>query len=172
MKNLNKKNLLQLMGKEKENHESVSDIITIDGIIANNLWVEKYRPRSYRELLSDESVNRTFLNWMKLWDKIVFNRDSEPRKNTKRFNNGIKKYFDNTVPMELDNKGYPVHKVVLLSGPPGLGKTTLAHIVAKHVGYNVVEINASDERSPDAFRYIIINETHHWCILIIINYNI
>lgn len=35
-----------------------------------------------------------------------------------------------------------VLKVVLLCGPPGLGKTTLAHIVAKHAGYNVVEMNA------------------------------
>ncbi len=33
-------------------------------------------------------------------------------------------------------------QVALLSGPPGLGKTTLAHIIAKHAGYNVVEINA------------------------------
>lgn len=32
--------------------------------------------------------------------------------------------------------------MALLSGPPGLGKTTLAHIIAKHAGYNVVEINA------------------------------
>ena len=31
-------------------------------------------------------------------------------------------------------------------GPPGLGKTTLAHVVANHAGYNVVEINASDDR--------------------------
>ena len=37
-------------------------------------------------------------------------------------------------------------------GPPGLGKTTLAHIVAHHAGYNVVEINASDDRSLQAFK--------------------
>ena len=40
-------------------------------------------------------------------------------------------------------------QVLLLSGPPGLGKTTLAHIVAQHAGYNVFEINASDARSAD-----------------------
>ena len=29
-----------------------------------------------------------------------------------------------------------------MCGPPGLGKTTLAHVVASHAGYNVVEMNA------------------------------
>jgi chromosome transmission fidelity protein 18 len=33
-----------------------------------------------------------------------------------------------------------------------LRKTTLAHIVSKHCGYGVIEINASDDRSAEAFR--------------------
>lgn len=33
-------------------------------------------------------------------------------------------------------------QLALLCGAPGLGKTTLAHIIAKHAGYNVVEMNA------------------------------
>lgn len=31
--------------------------------------------------------------------------------------------------------------------PSGTGKTTLAHVVASHCGFRVVEINASDERT-------------------------
>ena len=33
-------------------------------------------------------------------------------------------------------------QLALLCGAPGLGKTTLAHIIAKHAGYYVVEMNA------------------------------
>ena len=35
----------------------------------------------------------------------------------------------------------------MISGPPGIGKTTTARIVARHLGYNVLEWNASDVRS-------------------------
>ena len=46
----------------------------------------------------------------------------------------------------------------LLYGPPGLGKTTLAHVVANHAGYNVVEINASDDREYSANKIIYLCE--------------
>jgi len=44
----------------------------------------------------------------------------------------------------------------MLHGPPGLGKTTLAHVAATLAGYGVLEINASDERSGTAARDRII----------------
>lgn len=40
------------------------------------------------DLLSDESTNRILLNWLKLWDKIVFNKEViRKRKNTFDVNN-------------------------------------------------------------------------------------
>jgi replication factor C subunit 1 len=38
-------------------------------------------------------------------------------------------------------------RAVLLAGPPGIGKTTSAHLVAKAEGYTPIELNASDARS-------------------------
>ena len=38
-------------------------------------------------------------------------------------------------------------KPILLLGPPGIGKTTLANIAAKQFGYDLISINASDVRN-------------------------
>ena len=43
--------------------------------------------------------------------------------------------------------GMGIYRAVLISGPPGIGKTTSAHLMAKHAGYNPIELNASDARS-------------------------
>lgn len=40
--------------------------------------------------------------------------------------------------------------MILLTGAPGTGKTTLAHVAARHAGYTPREINASDDRSAAA----------------------
>ena len=53
---------------------------------------------------------------------------------------------------QLDDTGRPQQRIILLHGPPSLGKTKLAHIVATHAGYNVVEMNASDDLSVDAIK--------------------
>lgn len=38
-------------------------------------------------------------------------------------------------------------RAIIISGPPGIGKTTAAHLAAKLEGYDVLESNASDVRS-------------------------
>ncbi|RSL98448.1 hypothetical protein CEP52_010320 [Fusarium oligoseptatum] len=38
-------------------------------------------------------------------------------------------------------------RAIIISGPPGIGKTTAAHLAAKLEGYDVLESNASDTRS-------------------------
>lgn len=40
----------------------------------------------------------------------------------------------------------------LVTGPPGIGKTTATHLAVKHAGFELVELNASNERSGLAIR--------------------
>lgn len=100
---------------------------------AHRLWTEKYRARSFKDLIGDDRTHRTVLRWLKAWDSIVFPGLAKPKVKKNNFSN------------EPEERAH--RKILLLTGPPGLGKTTLAHICAKQVGYEVLEINASDERS-------------------------
>ena len=44
---------------------------------------------------------------------------------------------------------------ILIVGPPGIGKTTTVHVVARELGYKVSEHNASDTRSVSLLRGMI-----------------
>jgi len=135
--------------------EAVTDVTDLTNDM-KSLWVEKYAPRRYTELLSEETINRNLLHWLKLWDFVVFGKDVPKPLNKQNAKNKEKekkwKKFQAQVEENLDTHHRPAQLVALLCGPPGLGKTTLAHIVAKHAGYNVVEMNASDDRAADVFK--------------------
>lgn len=53
-------------------------------------------------------------------------------------------------------EGHPVHKAVVLMGPPGVGKTSAALALAKDLNWGVVEMNASDQRNAEAIKRVAI----------------
>lgn len=103
------------------------------------LWTEKYRARKFTDLVGDERTHRSVLRWLKAWDPIVFPGAAKPKQKPRQ----------SDTPLQEERV---LKKVLLLTGPPGLGKTTLAHVCAKQAGYEVQEINASDERSRDVVK--------------------
>ena len=42
----------------------------------SRMWVDKYRPRAFTDLLGDDRLHRDVLRWVKAWDPCVFGRDA------------------------------------------------------------------------------------------------
>ncbi|KAL9189837.1 hypothetical protein ACHAXT_009512 [Thalassiosira profunda] len=96
---------------------------------ANALWADKYAPAATGEILGNaDSVNK-LKRWLNNWEN-VFNNPKRPVKS-------------------LSGPNGP-WKAALLSGPPGIGKTTTATLVGQESGRDVLELNASDARSKKA----------------------
>ncbi|KAF2078551.1 hypothetical protein CYY_000175 [Polysphondylium violaceum] len=160
LKENNKNELVQRNGNEGQSK------------VDNRLWVDKYSPISYHDLISDDKMNRDIYNWLKLWDHVVFDKplpktatklpqQQDTRAITSKYNNSNimnnNHYQYTNLLTALQDDGTPQIKVLLLTGGPGLGKTTLAHILAKQAGYLPVEINASEKRSGESFERMFLD---------------
>lgn len=90
----------------------------------SRLWTVRYAPTTLNQICGNKSQVEKLQNWLRMFPK-----------NQKT---GFKM---------AGKDGSGTHRAVMIHGPPGIGKTTAAHLVAKMEGYDIVESNASDTRS-------------------------
>ena len=85
----------------------------------NALWADKYAPSSTGHILGNGQNVRKLTDFLNTWER-KFSSSGKP--------------------------GRADHRAALLSGPPGIGKTTTATLVSELCGRHVLELNASDAR--------------------------
>lgn len=50
--------------------------------VHDKLWVDRYRPQQYTDLLGDDRVHREVMAWVKEWDYCVFGKSKGKQKLT------------------------------------------------------------------------------------------
>ncbi|CAF0787651.1 unnamed protein product [Adineta ricciae] len=100
------------------------------------LWVDKYKPRTIKQLIGqqgDKSPVQKLIIWLRDWYQHHSQSDEKVKaKPSVGF---------------IRNENPAMFKAALLSGPPGIGKTSAAQLVCEHLNYQYIEKNASDQRS-------------------------
>ena len=97
------------------------------------MWTEKYRPKNIYELIGNQAVVDQLYEWLKDWDETILK--------------GKKKQVSFRRGQSWQDVANINARAALLSGPPGIGKTSAARIVCAQLGYEVIEQNASDTRN-------------------------
>ncbi|KAH8999457.1 replication factor RFC1 C terminal domain-containing protein [Lactarius akahatsu] len=88
------------------------------------LWTDRYAPRTMKEICGNKGQVEKLQQWLNDWSNSLNANFKKPGKN------GMNNY-----------------RGVMITGPPGIGKTTSAHMCAKLAGFTPIELNASDARS-------------------------
>jgi len=96
---------------------------------ANVQWDEKYRPARASEICGNQQAVGELVSWLKQ------SKDTSSR-------------FDDS----SDEEGNGFCSTFVITGPIGAGKSSLVHACAQDQGYNVLEVNASQQRSGRAIK--------------------
>jgi len=117
-------------------------------------WVERFKPRTVEEIVGNEEAVREFISWLKSWDEGRF----KCLKCGARFHSrsDVFKHIKSEHPRIRRPDLYVADETAaFLYGPPGTGKTVCVEVVARELGYDLIEVNASDYRTAARLKEVV-----------------
>uniref|UniRef100_A0A8C8BMZ4 ATPase family AAA domain containing 5 n=1 Tax=Otus sunia TaxID=257818 RepID=A0A8C8BMZ4_9STRI len=143
------KNKTQKQDVMPEDTEYLSDLNVLLDQLFYMLWTEKYQPQDSSELVGNKKEIERLHSWLKEWKKRA---DWEEKRNQKGEKED-KEHQDSLDSLDFkDSKSdfeeeTSLCNTVLITGPPGVGKTAAVYACAQELGFKIFEVNASCQRS-------------------------
>ncbi|XP_068511085.1 ATPase family AAA domain-containing protein 5 isoform X2 [Anas acuta] len=133
-----------------EDDEYLSEPNTLSGVEKEDvLWTEKYQPQDSSELVGNRKEIERLHSWLKEWKKRA---DLEEKRNQKGEKED-KEHQDSLDSLDFKSNESDIEEeislcnTVLITGPPGVGKTAAVYACAQELGFKIFEVNASCQRS-------------------------
>lgn len=120
--------------------KSVKKGSAFGGINMNMLLTEKYKPVRLSDLVGNKGSIDSLTQWLKDWDDVHV-------KGNKKEVKVMRGNWQNAPRVNA--------KAAMISGPPGIGKTSTARIVCSELGFETLEMNASDSRNKKTIESLI-----------------
>jgi len=120
----------------------------------NNIpWVEKYRPKTTKDLVGFEKISNKLKAFLDDFF-IIQTKYRNLRKEIKitKISGNLEKLKKEKLKLKSFQLKMIRKKAILLIGPAGVGKTTIAYALANDYNMSVIELNASDVRTEDAIQ--------------------
>ena len=120
--------------KNTNNELKINESSNINKLPISELWTDKYIPKTITDIIGNQQQLRNLEIWLDNWDNCILKgHKGEENKTGKKFSKN-----------ENINA-----RAVIISGPPGIGKTSSVRVLTKNKGYRTFELNASDKRNKD-----------------------
>ncbi|NWR44761.1 ATAD5 protein, partial [Regulus satrapa] len=144
------KSKTQKPGSVTEDTGCLSDPSALSSVEKEDmLWTEKYQPQDSSELVGNKKEIERLHSWLKEWKKRA---DLEEKRNQKREKED-KEQEDSLSSLDFKDSQSDIEEettlcnTVLITGPPGVGKTAAVYACAQELGFKIFEVNASCQRS-------------------------
>ncbi|GCC17069.1 hypothetical protein chiPu_0017439 [Chiloscyllium punctatum] len=134
----------ELTDQPKMEEAATSD----DPVKEDLLWTEQYQPQHSSELVGNLNAVRKLRSWLMEWKKRADKEEKKKQKEKKTEKDKKLDVWDNSdFNMESSEDEDSLCNTVLITGPPGVGKTAAVYACAQELGFKVFEVNASSQRS-------------------------
>nr|XP_046266878.1 ATPase family AAA domain-containing protein 5b isoform X2 [Scatophagus argus] len=141
-----------LMSGTRDSSQSLktSDVLQRDSSFEDVLWTDKYSPQHSSEVIGNSACVNKLQSWLKKWKLRAICDERRRVEERKREENSNDSWdcgdFQGEAGVE-DAKEEPLCNTMLITGPPGVGKTASVYACSQELGFKVFEVNCSSQRS-------------------------
>lgn len=146
VKNCELNSVINLTGAESQTHKTPYSPQT-DFLNEDVLWTDKYSPQHSSEVIGNSGSVKELQSWLQKWKLRADSEERRKMEEKRREENSSDSWDCGDFLGESETEEEPLCNTMLITGPPGVGKTAAVYACSQELGFKVFEVNCSSQRS-------------------------